>query len=390
MNKIYDILEICLSEIEQGADLDTVLFRYPDLADELRPMLESAIQAKSMAVPAPSQEVVRRNKAKLLQHAAVMREQKSAPLARRLWSVPLRRALVTFVVIGMLFVSGTGLVSASSTTLPGDSLYSVKRSWEDVQLFLTFDTTKRGELELEYENERLDEMNELFAEGRLASVDFAGYVTRQIGNEWRVSGITILITSQTSLPDQSVDVGAAVRVTGMIEGNNIVLAKDIKLLPAGSKLPEVENNELDGEQEEPGDTNLQIDQNPVTTSKNETPAPTVIMIPTPEFNPKDVTLQGVISSIEDNFIVAKGVVMNIQFAEIKGTPGVGKFAKVQGYYDINGILNVTKIEFISLSFDSSIAPSNNNDDGNTTNTNDHENDNEHENDNKNDNETNSH
>jgi hypothetical protein len=34
------------------------------------------------------------------------------------------------------FVSGTGLVRAA-TTLPGDNLYPVKRTWEDVLVLLT-------------------------------------------------------------------------------------------------------------------------------------------------------------------------------------------------------------------------------------------------------------
>jgi hypothetical protein len=49
MNNLYEALEICLKEIEQGADVDTVLFRYPDLADELRPILEASVKAKAMA-----------------------------------------------------------------------------------------------------------------------------------------------------------------------------------------------------------------------------------------------------------------------------------------------------------------------------------------------------
>ena len=98
MNKLYEALEICLKEIEQGADVDTVLFHYPELAEELRPILEASVKAKDMAVRAPTQEMVRRNKAKLLQRAAEMREQKAAPVSRRIWSVPLRRALVAIMV----------------------------------------------------------------------------------------------------------------------------------------------------------------------------------------------------------------------------------------------------------------------------------------------------
>ena len=43
MNNLYDALEICLQELEQGADIETALIRYPDLADELRPILELSL-----------------------------------------------------------------------------------------------------------------------------------------------------------------------------------------------------------------------------------------------------------------------------------------------------------------------------------------------------------
>ena len=133
MNRLYETLEVCLKEIEQGADLDTVLFRYPDLVDELRPILEASVKAKGMVAPTPSDEVVKRNRTKLLRYASQVREQKSTSNLRRVWTVPLRRALVTLMVVALLFVSGTNLVRASSATLPGDSLYPVNRTWDDVK-----------------------------------------------------------------------------------------------------------------------------------------------------------------------------------------------------------------------------------------------------------------
>ena len=177
MNNLYEVLETCLQNLEQGADIETVLRRYPELADELRPILEASLNAKKMAVPVPAADVVRRNRAKVLQRAAQMREGKAKVQARRLWSVPLRRALVTLVVLVMLFASGTGLVRAASNTLPGDQLYPVKRTWEDVLLAFTFNMQQRDALEVEHENERIQELQDLFAEGRLARVDFAGSVT---------------------------------------------------------------------------------------------------------------------------------------------------------------------------------------------------------------------
>ena len=172
MNNLYDILEICLKEIENGADVNTVLFRYPELAEELRPILETSMQAKMLAAGDPSPDVVRRSRANVMQQAARMREEQLRP-SRRLWSVPLRRAVVSLAVFGALFMTSTGLVQAASTTLPGDNLYPVKRTWEDVHVLLTFNNQAREALEVAHENERLDELNDLFTEGRSAKVDFA-------------------------------------------------------------------------------------------------------------------------------------------------------------------------------------------------------------------------
>ena len=236
MNNLYEALEICLQDLEQGADIESVLLRYPDLAEELRPILEASAGAKRMAVPAPSVDVVRRNRARLLQHAAQMREAKAKP-ARRIWFASLRRIAVTLAVVAVLFASGTSLVRASSNTLPGDNLYPVKRTWEGVRLFFAFSVPERDALELEHENERMHEVTELLAEGRSEVVDFNGEVTSQSGNEWVVAGVRVLSSSQTSI-DQGIVVGSPVRVRGITQANGTILAERIRLLPSNAKLPE--------------------------------------------------------------------------------------------------------------------------------------------------------
>lgn len=242
MNKLYDALETCLRDIENGADLETVLFRYPDLADELRPILETAAKAKSAAVPGPSEEVVRRSRMKVLQQAFQMREAR-VHSARRVWTVPLRRVLVSLAMILVLFVSGTGLVQAASTTLPGDNLYPVKRSWEDIRLLFTFDAQLREMLEVERENERHKELRELFAEERSEEVDFAGTVTRQTGDLWIVSKIPVVISPQTELRDGRVQAGDAVRVRGFTQADGSVLAERVDILEEGAPLPELDDDD---------------------------------------------------------------------------------------------------------------------------------------------------
>lgn len=280
MTNLYEALEICLQDIDQGADIETVLFRYPDLAEELRPILEASVDVGNLAVPPPSFDVVRRNRAKVLQHAAQMREAK-AKSSQRIWFVSLRRLAVTLAVVAALFVSSTGLVRAASTTLPGDQLYPVKRTWEDMLVAFTFNVQQRDALEVEHENERLQELQELFAEKRSAQVDFSGPVTSQNGSEWVISGVTVMISAQTEIRDQGIVVGSPVRVKGQTQSTNVVLAERIELLPSNAILPdkgdEPELNRQDVEEPTP-----QIEDNSGKGSDGETQGAETIKTPEPE------------------------------------------------------------------------------------------------------------
>ncbi|HLO29125.1 MAG TPA: DUF5667 domain-containing protein [Anaerolineales bacterium] len=289
MNNLHEALEICLQDIEQGADIETVLFRYPDLADQLRPILEASMNARRMAVPGPSAEVVRRNRARVLQQAAQMREAKLRS-SQRSWYVSLRRTAVTLVVVVALFVSGTGLVRAASTTLPGDNLYPVKRTWEDMLLVFTFNLQQRDALEVEHENERINEVHELFAKGRSTKVDFAGVVKSQNGTKWLVSEVQVVISPQTILTDQAIAVGSAVHVVGQTQSDKTVLADRVELLPAGAPVPE-ENNQPEFEKENTPEPNEQNESNSEKESENETPmaAETRVAVSTPESNDSTVS-----------------------------------------------------------------------------------------------------
>lgn len=249
MNDLYEVLEICLQDIERGESVETILSRYPDYADELRPILEGSVNARNMTVVAPSAEVVRRNRAKVLQHAAQMREAQTKSSSRRIWFVSLRRLAVTLAVVAMLFVSGTGLVRAASTTLPGDNLYPVKRTWEDFLVLFTFNLQQRETLEIEHENERLHELREVFAEGRSAEIEFAGLVAAQNGNEWMIAGFPVVITGQTEVRDGPIMVGSAVRVKGQTQADGLVYAERVRVLPPDAKLPtevEIETEDHEG------------------------------------------------------------------------------------------------------------------------------------------------
>lgn len=287
MNNLYEALEVCLEAIEQGADIDTVLSRYPDLADELRPILETSRNASSLAVPAPTTETVRRNRAKVLQRAAQMRESKRS--SRRVWFASLRRVAVTLAVVAILFASGTGLVRAASTTLPGDQLYPVKRTWEDVLVLLTFNSQQREALEVEHENERHHELKELFAEGRSAEVEFTGQVTRQNENDWVVSGIQVLVSAQTEIRDQGITVGSAVQVEGQTQSSGAVSAEKIELLPPGGQLPDVEDEHEYQDEHEGGDQ--EMEESSGKGSESEAPKAEVTAVPDSGSEQEDTSVE---------------------------------------------------------------------------------------------------
>jgi Domain of unknown function (DUF5667) len=260
MSKLYDALEICLQALEKGADIESVLSRYPDLADELRPILEASLQARAIAVPEPSQEVMRRGRAKLLQRAAEMREAK-APAARRV--IPgFQRFAISFLLAAVFLLSGTGLVSASSSALPGEDLYPVKRTWEDLRLFFVFDKQSRDSLTTEFENERLHEVNELLTEKRQETIQFAG-LWMEVNGEYYASGIRVVILDTTQLPGDALQNGAAVIVTGHTNEAGFVEAEKIELLPAGTVVPVGEpHDEMETEDQiSPTQDSSIVDQN---------------------------------------------------------------------------------------------------------------------------------
>jgi len=327
--KLYEALEVCLNALETGVDIEAVLKLYPHLADELRPVLEAAIEAKSLAIPAVPETAMKRGRARVLQHASKMRA--AAPKPRRRWSVFAFPRLATSLAIALLFLlSGTGLVSASNGALPGDSLYPVKRSWEDLRLFFEFSPGGREGLESEFEQERLDEILKLLTQGRKEAIALRGLVTEQSDNTWKVSGITVMITASSQLPAEMVTVGAPVTVIGHTNSQGFVEVDILEVLGPGASLPPLEpsEKEFSGVDENEGQS-LNGNQQPEQLGEM-----------TYEF-------KGVVEAMNSNIWTINSQRVNVEFAENKSSVPLGAIAEFEGYYSIDGQFIVTKIEIKS-------------------------------------------
>ena len=370
MNNLYDLLEICLQEMANGVDLATLLERYPDIAAELEPLLRAASTAKLVAVPVPSLDLLNRNRAKVLRRFDQVWD--AQPVARN-WFPSLRLSAVAFMLLVIFLISGTSVVRAAYNSLPGDTLYSVKRSWEDASLFFTFNGQARENLEIEYRAERLEELNQLFTSGRTAEVDFFGVVTGQLSDEWRVSNISVIVSAQTELPKQAIKNGDTVHIFGVTRGDGFVLADKIELVSAGAVSPDQNSyDDQSGTQQsvatsEPGNEN-DSSEIETATPEIETPQPTVA--------PKIEKIEGTLISINQNNWKVNAFLVDVSSAEIVGTPAVGAGVKAEGYFAPDGLFIALQIEIIDNSLNGNTPNSNDNAGNTDTNINGNDNTND--------------
>jgi hypothetical protein len=384
MNNLYDVLEICLQELENGADLNVVLARYPDLANELRPILKASDMAKTMAVPAPSTDVIRRGRAKLLQRASEMREQKVVPRKRM---IPLfQRLAVSFTLATVFLASGTGLVGASSAALPGENLYPVKRTWEDVRLFLTFDPNHKEFLESKFESERLSEVGDLLAEGRGdEAIQYSG-VFMQANGVMYVSGVKVLIPANLQVPAD----GAAVVITGRTNAQRFVEIASIELLPAGAVVPVGEPVEVDDNANSNSGSGSEDGANSNSGSSSEDGAGSGSGNESQgnntgtshEADPQSFEMKGTVESISNNILIVNGQTVYLDNAKIEGVLTSGANVEIKGYYAADGRFIVTEIK-VKDSGSSSDGSNNNSGSGSSSDSNSNDNSGSNSNDNSN-------
>lgn len=333
-DKMYEALEVCLNALETGVEIDAVLQLYPQFADELRPILEASVQARSLAVPTVPTEAMQRGRARVLQHAAAMRA--SRPTSRRRWSMfAFPRLAISLALAVAFLLSGTGLVSASSGALPGDQLYPVKRSWEDLRLFFMFTPGGRAGLESEFEQERLNEIAKLLGEGRQATIAFAGLVTAQNNDQWQVSGITVVITPSSRLPaDTATLIGAPVMVIGHTNAQGFVEVDTMDLLGPGASLPPLE----------PSNSTKSNNPQPESNQENSTKSETSSDQLPEEIGSSTYEFQGVVESMNGNEWTINGQAVNVEFAQNTSPVSQGSLVDFEGYYSKDGQFIVTKIE----------------------------------------------
>lgn len=162
--ELHTLLDDCLAQILRGdRTLEDCLADFPDQADELRPALQVALLTARLKSPEMTAAGVDALEMRL--RGQMMAQHKHRTAGR---FAPLAK-IAAMVGIAFLLLLGTGggAVAASANTIPGDTLYTVKRLWESIVLALSPLTGDIDELWLWLAQNRLYEAEQLAAQGRL-------------------------------------------------------------------------------------------------------------------------------------------------------------------------------------------------------------------------------
>ncbi len=211
--------EHAITKIRAGEALESVLRDMPD-----DPELIQSIQVAFhlyLPTPLPNPLAQQSSKQAFLSAARTMTgEEKKIRFWDRIFGLRLATQLfiISFVLIASLTISG--LVSAQS--LPGQPLYSFKRTVEKMQLALTRDALGKLQLEEVLDARRVNEVIRLLQSGKNQFVSFAGWLSQDQNGAWSVQGVPLIMDQESPLWNALLN-GAYIEVDGISQKDGVLV-----------------------------------------------------------------------------------------------------------------------------------------------------------------------
>jgi len=167
--QIEQIINTYSPAISSGEEtLESILARYPQLANELRPRLEAVIWLQQVRLSVATRPGFIHDSRKYLE--AQIKSMPPKGFWRNLMgrSTPQRwvfNILAPIIVLLLLALVINNAVLTARLSIPGDPLFSTKLVIEDLQLAFTFDPVGKTDLHIQQSRERTLEFIELVMEG---------------------------------------------------------------------------------------------------------------------------------------------------------------------------------------------------------------------------------
>ena len=166
---ISDVLDECLDRMANGESIESCAGRYPERRAELVPLLKTAAMTVNAATavsydPAAKQRGLRR----LMEAADRKSAARSGAFSWLRWKPALAVGLSAAV---LMTATAWGTTMASSESVPGDTLYWVKRTKESISLMIPQSDMSRAEKHVGLAVERGEEMGKLVIRGRYSDAE---------------------------------------------------------------------------------------------------------------------------------------------------------------------------------------------------------------------------
>lgn len=167
-NELENILDECLEMVFGGESIEACLDKYPEYAEDLKPLLETIVDARGAADIKPRPEFKRQA---FYDFQSAVRD---LPPLKAAGFFSLRQWWVTATaVVAVIVFGGGGAVMASGSSLPDSFLYSVKLATESTRIALTFSDEGKTELYARFADRRVDEMVVMAEQGNSEAVNLA-------------------------------------------------------------------------------------------------------------------------------------------------------------------------------------------------------------------------
>jgi hypothetical protein len=164
--ELANILNDCLERLLQGETIEQCLQDYPQHAQEIEPLLQTAMAAKKTLAIQPSAEFKARARYQL---QSVLKEAKPK---RGLPFLSWQPRWATALTIGLVFLlAGSGTVAAAGNSMPDSPLYPVKLAAEQAQLGLTFSDIGKAKLYVELADKRVAEIAYMVNQGKPEEIE---------------------------------------------------------------------------------------------------------------------------------------------------------------------------------------------------------------------------
>lgn len=211
------LLETCLDAIlTDRQTLEQCLAQYPDEADWLKTALQAALLTARLEPPAMGADRVAALESRLLAHydEQVIPRQASVPETHRrtggrILQFPqtaMGKAAAAVVLVFLLTLgTGGGTVAAAASATPDDTLYAVKRAWEDFIAMLATLIGEADDVWLHLAQERLNDLEYLRERDQLTDtslMDFYTALEKAILNASDTTGtdlVTLMLRTSDSL-----------------------------------------------------------------------------------------------------------------------------------------------------------------------------------------------